>query len=460
MMIIAYIAFVVLGIASFGLQYTAVKSRKDPAIGNNPQFLLFQRHYFTAYFPALLADWLQGPYLYKLYSHYGFQEDQIAVLYVCGFASTVLLGTWAPVAADRFGRKKLCVFFTVAYSLSCIFKLSQNYGILLIARLLSGVATSLLFSSFEAWYCHEHMETNDFPKEWIPVTFAKASLWNGIFAIVAGVIANILAEWFGLGPVAPFLMAIPCLLMTGIFVSTQWNENSSQQTVSLKKSFSAAIKQIVTEPKVFLIGAIQSLFESVMYIFVFIWTPILDPSKTTQSTSSPQLGIIFSSFMICIMIGSALFQILTQVRDVTVPYMLALAVGLATISSILCVFATHPDYMARNTAFLAFLLFEVAVGLYFPAVSHLSSKILPEANRRSISNIFRVPLNLISCVVLMTLHNSSFRHGNRMIFLTCAGLLLLTALLVGKLVAMTKGEDEVIKVRYSSYNGELVQQTA
>ena len=45
---------------------------------------------------------LTGPYLYKLYSHYGFEEAQIAVLYVCGFSSTVILGTWAPIAADRY----------------------------------------------------------------------------------------------------------------------------------------------------------------------------------------------------------------------------------------------------------------------------------------------------------------------------------------------------------------------
>ena len=52
----------------------------------------FQRSFYLVYFSALLGDWLQGPYVYKLYAYYGFKESQIAVLYVAGFASSVLFG--------------------------------------------------------------------------------------------------------------------------------------------------------------------------------------------------------------------------------------------------------------------------------------------------------------------------------------------------------------------------------
>lgn len=457
MLFFTYVAFLILSAVCIGLQYVVIKNRHDPAVGNNPQFLQFQKSYFMAYFPALLADWLQGPYLYKLYTHYGFQEDQIAVLYVVGFASSVILGTWAPIAADRFGRKKLCIFFTVTYSLSCLFKLSRSYGILLIARVLSGVATSLLFSSFEAWYVYEHVESHDFPKEWIGVTFNKASVWNGVLAVIAGIVANMCAEWFNLGPVSPSVLAIPCLILTAVIVFSNWNENYSMQKTSLKKSFSGALKVIVTEPKVFLIGSIQSLFESVMYIFVFIWTPVLDPilkanpgSPIVRDKDVPSLGIIFSSFMVCVLIGSAAYQLLLKVKHMTVPYVLACAVGLATLASILCIFSTHPDNSAKNLALIAFLCFEVAVGMYFPSMTYLSVKILPEANRRSITNLFRAPLNLIACVVLMMLHNASFRHGNRLIFVTCTALLLLCGLLAGKLVAMVKEDSESIKMTFST----------
>merc|ERR1712111_12389 len=40
-----------------------------------------QWRFFSAYFLAIFADWLQGPYIYQLYSSYGFAEKDIAVLF-------------------------------------------------------------------------------------------------------------------------------------------------------------------------------------------------------------------------------------------------------------------------------------------------------------------------------------------------------------------------------------------
>ncbi len=434
-MFITYIAFVVLLATCVGLQYLAIKSRKDPSVGNNPIFLKFQNTYFAAYLPAMFADWLQGPYLYKLYSHYGFQEDQIAILYVCGFASTVLLGTFAPIAADRYGRKKLCIMFTLIYSVACLLKLSRNYWTLVVARILGGAATSLLFSAFEGWYIHEHIETNDFPTEWIPVTFSKATVWNGGLAISAGVLANVVAEWCNFGPVSPFLLAIPCLVATCCVVSATWQENIAKKHVRFSKSCMDGLKEIMTEPRIFLIGTIQSLFEGAMYIFIFLWTPILDPGKAS-------LGITFSSFMVCIMIGSAIFQLMVSNR-VPAVNLLAVAIILALFGNLLCIMATNPDNMNRNLAFIAFLLIEVAVGMYFPAMTFIRERLLPEANRLSILNWFRVPINLIACAVLMILHNHSFRQGNRLLFVACSGLLIVASLCILKFIAMFKDDDEL-----------------
>lgn len=359
-------------------------------------------------------------------------EDQIAVLYVCGFASTVLLGTWAPIAADKFGRKKLCVFFTIIYSLACFFKLSRSYGILIMGRVLGGVATSLLFSAFEAWYLHEHLE-NDFPKEWIPVTFNKANVWNGVLAIIAGVVSNMVAEWMHFGPVSPFMIAIACLVASGAIVLTQWKENYSKQKIQFAKPCMQGLREIVAEPRIFLIGTIQSLFESVMYIFIFLWTPVLDPG-------SPSLGIAFSSFMVCIMIGSALFQILAS-RDVPLLHLLSFSVLIALIGNILCVLATNPNDMNRNLAFISFLMIEVAVGMYFQAMGKVRTKVLPEAYATSIMNWFRVPLNLIACLTLMSLHSNTMKHGNRMLFVACVGLLSIATLCCFKFINMVRGDE-------------------
>lgn len=435
MMVIVYASFFAIGLAGLILQILAYRTRPDVSVGNNPQFLKFQRGYFAAYLMAMFADWLQGPYLYKLYSYYGFQEEQIAVLYVFGFASTVIIGMWAPLAADQFGRKKLCLSFTVLYSVSCLLKLSRSYGILILGRLIGGVATSVLFSAFEAWYVHEHIETHDFPKEWIAVTFSKASTWNGVLAVTAGIFTNVVSEWFGMGPVAPYMLAIPFLIFAGILVSTHWIENYSGSKVKFKKVCSDGFRGIMSSEMIFMVGAVEALVESVIYIIIFLWTPILEPSK-------PSLGMVFSCFMLCILAGQGLFQILSS-KQIDVPVLLLSSCGIAFIANLLCVSSTNPDSANPNLSFIALCLFEFAVGIYFPAMGYLRSQVIPEQHRWSIMNWFRVPINLISCIVLMLLHEDMFKHGNRMIFVICCGLLLLSILCGIRLIKLAKDNDSL-----------------
>lgn len=64
-------------------------------------------------------------------------------------------------------------------------------------------------------YIHEHVGRHDFPAEWIPATFAGATFWNHVLAVAAGVAAEAVASWMGLGPVAPYVAAIPLLALAG-----------------------------------------------------------------------------------------------------------------------------------------------------------------------------------------------------------------------------------------------------
>ena len=44
-------------------------------------------------------------------------------------------------------------------------------------------------------------------------------------AIISGILANFLAENLGLGPLAPFAMAVPCFLVCFFVVLMTWEEN-------------------------------------------------------------------------------------------------------------------------------------------------------------------------------------------------------------------------------------------
>lgn len=57
----------------------------------------------------------------------------------------------------------------------------------------------------------------------------------------------------------------------------------------------------VSDEKIALLGAIQSLFEGSMYTFVFLWTPALSPNDE----EIPH-GFIFATFMLSSMLGSSI----------------------------------------------------------------------------------------------------------------------------------------------------------
>ena len=246
--------------------------------------------------------------------------------------------------------------------------------------------------------------------------------------------ANISAEWLNLGPVSPYVMAVPVLLVVGVLVQTQWTENRRAVHIHVQKSCMDGLRDIGRDPKVFLAGIVQSLFESAMYIFVFIWTPVLDKSHAP-------LGFVFASFMASTVTGAATFDLLRR-RGVSVPSLLASSVVIAGLGNVLAAVAARPDDTHHTLAFIAFIIIEFSVGVYFRAMTIVRTRVVPQATRSAVNSWFRVPLNLIACIILMCMHNDAFRHGNRLIFLSCTALLALASVAVTCLVSLIRRDDD------------------
>ena len=49
---------------------------------------------------------------------------------------------------------------------------------------------------------------------------------------------------------------------------------------------------------------------------------------------------------------------------------------------------------------VAFCLFEVMVGLFWPSMMKMRAEYVPEEMRSTIINFFRIPLNLFVCLIL------------------------------------------------------------
>lgn len=376
------------------------------------------RKYLFVYLLAAFSDWLQGPYVYALYDAYGYSQHEIAVLFVAGFGSSMVFGSFIGGMADQGGRRRFVILFAIIYALSCMTKHFKNFSILMLGRLLGGVATSLLFSVFEAWLIGAHSSANVMTH--LGKSFSLAQYGNSIVAILAGQIANKAASYADFKPTSedsgfytggylgPFDVSLLALIVCGCLAFVLWEENygetsdddddskggKTSASGALKGAFAATIRS----PDILSCGIISSLFEGSMYIFVFMWTPALTALAKEEMGDSFEglpFGVIFSTFMVCCMVGSSIFSIAMEKMK---PEQLAVIVfGVAASAFLMVVFAA-----SATTTFLAMNLFEVCVGMYFPSMGTMKGMIVPEDKRAAIYNLFRIPLNFIVLFSLLT----------------------------------------------------------
>lgn len=425
--------------------------------------------------------------MYALYQTYGYSQGTIGRLFIAGFGSSMIFGTFAGALADRHGRKRAALAYVLLYSAACATKHIPDVRVLALGRLLCGVATSLLYSAFEAWVVSEHA-SRGFPAASLSTVFSQAALLgNGVMAILSGLVAHALVEGAGLGPVAPFDAAAAVLLVGGAIVATTWRENrggdasarahadkevglraapspdspakvratkekevarradgtSAGPTVarihvtdafssaaardgaaasaappprSASQGLLAAARLIASEPRVALLGAMQSLFEASMYTFVFLWTPALSPSGERVPH-----GMVFACFMASSAAGSALAglalaegpgrsrsiaRLLRPESYMQVVFLIGAAcLAVPTLFHGAGSVASTADESGKLTfagraQVVAFCVFEACVGAFWPSIATQRANVLPDDLRATVTNLFRVPLNAFVCLAL------------------------------------------------------------
>eukprot|EP00397_Hematodinium_sp_SG-2012_P034851 GEMP01037419.1.p2 GENE.GEMP01037419.1~~GEMP01037419.1.p2 ORF type:complete len:248 (+),score=44.07 GEMP01037419.1:197-940(+) len=212
----------------------------DDGVGQSHNKLLFQ--FLLCYLVCTAADWMQGPYVYALYESYGYTKAENAILFVAGFGSSAVFGVFAGMFADRMGRRTACILYCALYMLSCIMKHFNQYEALMLGRLLGGAATSLLFSSFDAWMVSEH-EKRNFDMTCVSKAFSTAVYYNSIVAVTCGFVAQIGASMFPQIKVSsalnlyvgeyliPFDISFCLCGLAAVLMWTTWTENYGSSAV-------------------------------------------------------------------------------------------------------------------------------------------------------------------------------------------------------------------------------------
>ena len=363
------------------LTYCNYRTSTNKDAGQNT----FQSQYLIVYTLAYFADWLKGPYVYALYEAYGLPDSDIALLFIAGFTASGVSGPLIGSLADKFGRKKLSIAYFLIYIASALCKPFSNFSMLLLGRILGGIGTSLLTTTFESWMVAEHRRRK-YTQDLLDDTFAKATLCNSGSAVVAGLIAQASADQFGY--IAPFLIALAPLTIGLVYCWKWWDVDQPGGHQSILAGFQDGLDAMDTN--LWLLGLSQSFFCGAMYTFVFLWTPALelDMSQTTIP-----YGLIFATFMAMISIGSGLFKRLSH-RVEQVPFLIF---GIALSSSV----ATIWTLGREHAVFVSFLLFELSCGMMFPTYGSLRSLYIPDEHRTTIMNIYRIPLNVFVVILLL-----------------------------------------------------------
>lgn len=374
-----------------------------------------QRKFLSVFWLLRCADWLQGPYFYEVYASKMFggapaSMAMISRLFLTGFASTAIFGPSVGRAIDSYGRKKGTLAFTMLYAIGALSTKSPLLMVLLFGRVMSGIGTSLLFSAPESWLVGESQKSGDDPDgEYLGETFGLAYAGDSIVAILAGQLASLAAT--KRGPTGPFELSTGFLAAGGLLAALLWKENLAAKSPgdagdnSGKPSIRDAIKVVRDDPKIMMVGGVQSLFEAAMYIFVLQWPPAIAQAvvRAFGEGAVTPYGTVFSCFMASCLFGSTLFGQFARMKGPTTEGVTAGMLAVATIAMSTATYTVSTASAATGLPALiaSFFAFEACVGMYFPSIGTLRSKYIPDSHRSVIMNLFGIPLNFLVVSVFM-----------------------------------------------------------
>ena len=266
--------------------------------------------YLSAYILTRAGMWSKTPYMYTLYNKYhGFSIEEIGILYAIDAFSALFSGPVFGNLADKYGRKLFCMFYCIFVSINLGLRLTGNKPLAYLAQVLTGFGAGLINTTFESWLVYESDKTfgEEFKFErerFLKRLFKNQTLYDSLISlVVTGISAIIFTFW---GILAPVVFSMILSIAAFFVIYTLWDENKPQgePTIKEKASFFEAFKEL-KKTEVLCFGIIESLFQAVLNIFIFCWTPLLQMSTDGEIN----VGFIFCCYVLLMIINTALFEI-------------------------------------------------------------------------------------------------------------------------------------------------------
>jgi hypothetical protein len=190
-------------------------------------------------------------------------------------------------------------------------------------------------------------------------------------------------------------------------IATQllWAENkpNADSHIGMNQNFIEAFEEL-KKREVLSMGLIESLYQAVLNIFLFAWTPILQNSTDTGIN----VGFIFTCFITMMIIGTTIYEVF--MIYLKCEYYLSISISLL-IETLLFFFVSYIDDFLIRLVLLGCI--NGVTGFFSPLNSIIKSRILIERHRTTLMSIFRIPLNAYVIIVLVSLRYMNPFQVNR-----------------------------------------------
>jgi len=401
---IYYFTYALLVVA-LGIAYIRVKSTEGTVI-TTKEFRYAQTSFVSGYVGVILCELIASASFYHTLVSIHLSLLQITKLYIVTIiASTV--GSIALEIVEIGTRKDKCVISALCYSISMFSMLfGGHYEMLLMGRILYGIANALQTSSFDSYAIHEH-NSHGFPDDWLVHTFSLVTHGMALAAVLCGCVGQVAAS---LGPMGPTVLCSVLFAITAIYLLLVWEKDVNQSRFMLSGfvfNLQQAASTLTSNKTLLIFLTLSTLVESSILVFSFYWAPWLSLILSEEDEKLP-FELVFACCVMMAMLGNYLFQMhggggLGGVTGGGVEGALQVL--------LLCSCASFVLGAMLQTSLLSFaacLLIQLSVGVYWPCVGSLRARLVPHELRSILLVLQKVAAVGLACLLLSLIHHSPF----------------------------------------------------
>lgn len=174
------------------------------------------------------SQWCISPYSFEFFDKYHNMKEETIAKFICvSFLSSTFFGTFfVGYLNDQGNKRNPCILFGVIMSISTITRLIKNNCVLLISQLCFGIASSILFSSFENWFvaqCNMHLTDKNTHDAILTNAFEKNALSDSIVAMCLNMFVSMIKNKYGFH--MPFVLSFIFCICVLFFVIKLYDDS-------------------------------------------------------------------------------------------------------------------------------------------------------------------------------------------------------------------------------------------